>query len=189
MNVAIVGKFCSGKTTLADLLADQYGFRRVSMAANLKNIVLEAYGTLDKSANVEVVRRDGTTEVRSVRSLLQALGEVVKDVDRDLWLRWFLNDTALFSDPLVMDDARLHFEADYLRRNGWLLVKLEAPLDVRLARFTDLYNRIPTSDEMRHPTEIESEFIHCDLHFDSSMFTPETMAELVMAEIEDRMGR
>jgi len=168
-NIAICGKFCVGKTSVARELESEYGFVRVNMAANLKFVVESAYGTLDKSKYVPTTTRDGEFVLRSVREILQGIGESVKSIDRDLWLRWFLRDTETMTGlDLVLDDLRLPFEADALRERGWLIVKLEAPLDVRLIRHNRLYGRMPTETEMSHPTETLMDSIEPDLIYDGS---------------------
>lgn len=183
-NVALFGKFCAGKTTLAEALVE-LGYTRVSMAANMKQMVLDVYGTLDKSQSVEVTRRDGQRTSISIREALQGLGETVKDVDRDLWLKWFLADSQFITKPQVMDDARLRFEAEALRSRGWMLVKVDTPTGVRLQRYFDLYGRQPSHSEMNHPTETESETIEYDLVVDG-MTSPALVAEAILVAAEDR---
>lgn len=181
-NVALFGKFCAGKTTLAYALED-LGFSRVSMAANMKQIVLDAYGTLDKGARVDVTRRDGTVETVTIRDVLQGLGEAVKTVDRDLWLRWLLRDTEVFRQPLVMDDARLLFEADALRKRGWLLVKVDTPDHVRILRHMTLYGSVPTEAQMFHTTEVELENVAFDMVVDG-ITSPGVVAESIAMAAE-----
>jgi dephospho-CoA kinase len=182
-NIAIVGRFCAGKTTLAEELVSEYGFERVSMAANLKAIVADAYGTSDKSAIVDVTLSSGAPGKMSMRQVLQAFGENAKGHDRHFWLRWFLRDTEMYADtgiPLVMDDVRLQFEAEYLRDNNWFLVRVEAPKEVRLERYEALYGKLPTQAEMSHKTETESDLIRVDLVLDSTL-SPALLSELVFA--------
>jgi len=181
-NVAIFGRFCSGKTTLAQELEDEWGFERVSMANNMKQIVSDVYGTNDKSALVTVRKHDGTDAEISVREVLQSFGENAKRHDLYFWMRWFIRDTEAFSHagiPLVLDDARMTFEADYLRENGWLLVRTEAPEAVRLDRYRRLYGKEPNGSEMSHQTETQSELIDVDLVLDSTE-EPWLLAERVI---------
>lgn len=177
-SVAIFGKFCSGKTTLANVLVDEYGFTKVSMAENMKNIVKEVYGHTDKSHLVWVTRRDGTKEQITVREVLQRLGDAVKDADRDLWLKWLEQDMAFMRGPFVMDDARLIFEAEELKKSGWVLVKLSCPEKVRLERYMNVYGKPPTDAEMYHSTELDVDCIDHDIELDATL-TPEYLAAVV----------
>lgn len=181
--VAIFGKFCSGKTTLARALEDEFGFARVSMAANMKNIVKEVYGVTDKAALVDVRTQDNQLHQITVRELLQSFGEAAKGHDLHFWLRWFLADTQFMDGiPLVMDDARLRFEADALRERGWFLVRLEVPDAVRTERHERLYGAPPTAAQMAHRTETECELIDVDLVLDGTQ-SPESLAERVVIEL------
>jgi hypothetical protein len=181
-NVAVVGQMCAGKTTLANLLVDIFGYEKVSMAANIKNIVNEVYGPYSKSSNVFVTTREGQVVEKSIRTVLQQVGESVKDADRDFWLKWFLRDSEFMDNPLVMDDVRLGFEGAALAERGWLLVRLECPLDVRLKRHLDLYGYYPTETELLHPTETEQDLIQAHLYIDSENTSPTDIAHLVYAE-------
>lgn len=177
-SVAIFGKFCSGKTTLANVLVDEYGFTKVSMAENMKRIVKEVYGHTDKSHMVQVTRRDGSYDHITVREVLQRLGEAVKDADRDIWLKWLEADLMFMRGPFAMDDARLSFEADALRQNGWVLVKLVCPENIRFERYRKLYDREPTPAELYHSTELDVDYIDCDIELDATV-SPEYLAAQV----------
>jgi dephospho-CoA kinase len=179
-NVALVGKFAAGKTTVANVLCDEHDYQRVSMAANMKYIVKEVYGTIDKAELVPVMHRDGTPYELSVREVLQKLGESVKEFDRDLWLRWLLNDIEYMMGPLVMDDTRLTFEVDALRERGWLIVKLEVPTDVRMKRYEAVHGRLPTLAEMSHISETQIDQIDPDLIVDGEL-APELIADMILA--------
>lgn len=183
MNIGIMGKFSAGKSSVARELEDSYDFFRVSMVSNLKAIVGSAYGTLDKSQVVEVTNSDGDTEHKTIRELLQDLGQAMKGVDRNIWLRWMLKDTEdLIGYQLVMDDVRLQFEVDALRDAGWYIVKLVIPEDVRLQRFFALYGRLPTTSELSHETEIELEHVDVDLVIEHDGFmSVEAIAERIVA--------
>lgn len=180
-HVALFGEFCAGKTTLAEELSDEYGFVRVNMAANLKSIIQDVYGTLDKGEYVDIFSPvTGEEEARTVRQILQEFGQNAKLHDQHFWLRWFLKDTSFYEDHhLVMDDGRLPFEAAELRKRGWLIVKLDVPLDVRLRRFEGLYGKLPAAGEMHHATETQMDGIDYDLRLDGQ--EPEdVLAERVM---------
>jgi len=184
--VAIVGKFCSGKTTLANVLVDEYGFVKVSMANNMKNIVREVYGTLDKQDLIWRTRRDGTAEQITVREMLQVLGESVKDADRDIWLKWLEQDMMFMRGPFVMDDMRLLFEAEELKKAGWVIVALVCPEPVRIARYVERYGKPPSETETNHKTETESGLIEPDIRLDATL-SPEYLAAYV-ASIASEVG-
>lgn len=159
-NLAIVGGFAAGKTTLSDGLVQQ-GYTRVSFARYLKQIAARIYNEgveIDKVGQYPVVSLDGVPGVLSGREVLQQLGQAVKALDRDFWIK------SLFTDldngnygggPWVTDDCRFPYEADALREGGFTIVKLDVPLDTRIQRYEKTYGRKPTPEELVHPSEIE----------------------------------
>lgn len=167
-NIAIVGKMYSGKTTLAEAFVQNHGYTRVAMAGPLKQLALLAYGeNLLKDKEYEVIDLEtGEAFVKSGRAILQGIGQTIKAVDRDIWLKVFINDTAQMArEPYVVDDVRFGFEADYLRSKGWKIVKVQTPEELRISRAKANTGRTPTKDELNHESEsevddIKSHYIH-----------------------------
>lgn len=161
-NIAIVGKMYAGKTTLANELVKAHGFERVMMAGPLKDLARRAYGEeiqKDKMYDV-MVQGDGSyiadeSRQRSGREILQGIGQSIKVVDRDIWLKIFDHDTSSRSGRFVVDDVRFKFEADFLRNKGWYVVRVWTPLETRKARAFDLTHKYPTTSELSHESEVE----------------------------------
>lgn len=166
-SVAIVGEFCSGKTTLADYLVEHHGYTRVSFAKRLKEVAAAVYNggePIIKHLNYEVKQAEGYVQL-SGRSVLQQLGQSVKALDDHFWIRWLLSDidSGEYGDgPYVSDDTRFPYESDALRSRGFLIVRLSTPTHVRMARYEQLYGRRPTEAEMSHPSEVETRKIEAD---------------------------
>jgi hypothetical protein len=173
-SVAIVGEFCSGKTTLADYLVERYGYTRVSFARRLKEVAAAVYNNgapIEKNGMYEVVDpRIGVNEL-SGRIILQVLGQSVKALDEHFWIRWLLADieAGVYGEgPFVSDDTRFPYEAIALRQRGFAIVRLQTPRDVRMQRYEELYGRKPTQAEMNHPSEVESRNIEADSVMDGT---------------------
>lgn len=157
-NLAIVGGFAAGKTTLSEGLVQQ-GYTRVSFARYLKEIAATIYGgEVGKTQTYDVTTLEGNIRSISGRQILQELGQAVKALDRDFWIR------SLFADieagrygpgPYVTDDCRFPYEADALKSIGFSVIKLDVDLDVRIRRYEQTYGRKPTPEELVHPSEIE----------------------------------
>lgn len=145
----------AGKSTIAAALEDA-GYHRMSFAAPLKNIAALAYGPISKSEMYEVTPREEGYDKHLVsgREILQDIGQYMKYVDRDFWMKCFLRDAQRYDTmPLVVDDGRFLFERDMLRRNGWFIVGIDTPQDVRYDRYQTLYGRRPTESEANHESE------------------------------------
>ena len=156
-NVALFGSMAAGKSTIAAALEDA-GFHRMSFAAPLKNIAALAYGNVVKGEMYEVtpLMPGYDKHLISGREILQGIGQTIKSVDRDFWVKCFLRDAARYAGmPLVVDDGRFLFERDILKENGWLIVGIDTPDDVRYDRYQTLYGRRPTRDEATHESERE----------------------------------
>jgi GTPase SAR1 family protein len=170
-NLAIVGGFAAGKTTLSEGLVQQ-GYTRVSFARYLKEICAVVYNggkAIEKWQEFEVHSLDGEARTITGRRMLQEFGQSVKVMDRDFWVKSLVQDVTSGKygpGPFVTDDCRFPYEADALRRLGFEIVKLETPLDTRIRRYFQTYGVYPTAEELVHPSEIELVDIEYDHEID-----------------------
>jgi hypothetical protein len=147
----------SGKTTLANLLAQKHGYRVVNFADPLRDLLRrtnpiigyrpeshdDAAACLHLDAApvrwADLERSHGYTGAkahprfgRAFREALQGLGEGVRQVlGADAWVE------AAFADirgceRVVFADARYPSEADAVRRAGGLVLRIERHIDGRL---------------------------------------------------------
>lgn len=189
-SVALVGGFCAGKTTLADLLGSRYGYAPISLAGRLKQLANSVYGVdepISKTGSYEVTDlRTGQTKLVSGRVVLQTLGQGIKAFDRDFWLKFLDNDLrwgCYGQGPWVIDDCRFPYEAVFLRRRDFIIVKLDTPEPIRLDRYQTFYGRLPTKQERTHPSETEVENIEPDFVIPGDQ-TPEDILEQVIAILQ-----
>ena len=155
----------AGKTTLAETLVQHHGYTRVAMAGPLKQLALLAYGesvVKDKEyATTDLAT--GEVSFKSGRAILQGIGQSIKVVDRDIWLKIFIGDTGRMArEPYVVDDVRFGFEAQYLREAGWGIVKVQTPDWTRIQRAKSSTGRTPTHAELSHESEREVDYIKAD---------------------------
>ncbi len=163
-NIAIVGKMYAGKTTLAEAFVRNHGYQRMLMAGPLKNIAALAYGgEIRKDAMY-----DTTYGYKSGREILQEVGQAMKVVDRDFWLKAFFGIAANESKPIVVDDVRFRFEAEALKSEGWYIIKVNTPETVRMERARAALGRDLTQKELSHESEIEVDSIRFDQLWDGT---------------------
>lgn len=183
-SVALVGGFASGKTTVADGLVAEHGYRKVSLATTLKRIAADAIGNgeeIQKTDLYEVTNLKGFERYLSGRQVLQELGQSVKALDRNFWTRWLLSDIANGNygpGPFVVDDCRFSYEAHALAEKGFLVVRIAVPDDERRARYASIYGREPSAAEMAHPSEVEMAAIEEDMLVDGTMSTTEVLGSV-----------
>jgi hypothetical protein len=188
-NIAVVGGFASGKTTLSQGLVDR-GYTRLSFAKYLKEIVSRIYNDgnpIDKAQTFEVTSLEGVRREITGRRLLQEFGQSVKAMDRDFWIRAMLLDMQYgehSGGPFITDDCRFPYEADALRDNGFIIVKLEVPLVERLERYNRTYGTWPTSNEITHPSEMEVENIIWDYCIDGEKSPQEVIDRVYQIGME-----
>jgi len=175
-NVALVGGFGSGKTTAADLLEKVYGYTRVSLARNLKDVAADAINSgrpIEKTSTYGVTDLYGAERRISGRQVLQELGQSVKALDRNLWVRWLVSDIRsgrYGPGPYVVDDCRFYYEALALSGGVQFLIgRLEVPEEVRAERYYRTYGLRPTAAELSHPSETEMNLIEADFTVNGEM--------------------
>jgi hypothetical protein len=139
--LAFYGPMSCGKTTCADYLVNNYGYTKLSLASKLKAIAYELYGVNGK---------DGDN-----RRVIQELGDKLRSFDDDVFTKWLLATVKekYAYNKVVIDDLRLPREAALLRKNGFYLVQVQCPDEVRLGRIQALYPRLPAAPQS-HGTEV-----------------------------------
>lgn len=142
MRVAISGKMASGKSTAAEALVG-VGFERMALADPLKRVANTIADWLRDRELIEGnVYSDLTNKAsKHGREWLQFLGtECMRDlVLPDLWERVLVHRLPRGED-VVVDDLRFKTEAQALMDAEFLLIRIEAPDDLRLARAGWLYS-------------------------------------------------
>jgi len=115
MKIAFIGKAGVGKTTLAVRLKREFGFERLSFAAPIKKMAQQVY--FWKPLNK-----------KECREFLQAFGDGARQHDSTVWIRHLemrlRQLEAEYTEDLVVDDCRYLNEAQFLRNNGFIIVRL-----------------------------------------------------------------
>lgn len=185
--IALVGPMASGKTTIARALIDLYGFAPLGMISAFRELFAEAYPGLGKGDEI-TVRQDipgGRGATRTVtltgRGLMQAFGEFTRQADSDFWPKVALGRARGQMDAgirVVSDDVRFPTEADLCRRNGLLIVRVDTPEEVRMARYEAAHGRLPSPAEQAAPTEVAMAAIETDTVIDGTRPPAEAAALL-----------
>ena len=153
MNIGIIGKLGSGKTTAANYLVSQYGYIKHSLADPMREIVSNIFGIQDK------------TDPR-YREIMQLLGtDWFRSYDRDVWVNYLKHQIDQRKQPVVCDDVRFLNEAEAMLEWGWKLIYIMCPSDIRIARSLA---RDGTFDPkcLEHESEMQIDLIYDLLHHD-----------------------
>lgn len=129
MIIGVCGKAGSGKSTFAEVLCCNLNFSMWSFAEPLKEMVEvitrsnRVWGTQeDKSEMFEPL---GLT----YRELLQRVGEGMRKVDKDFWVKLLAPKVLNAHDyyDIVIPDVRFTNEAKWIKANGGKIVQIVRP--------------------------------------------------------------
>lgn len=113
--VYITGKQRAGKDTMGDILRF-YGFSTYNLADGVYQIAKKYFKMKTKN-----------------RGLLIKIGEKMREIDPTVWTNYTLD--RIENDELpVITDVRLPIEAEILKQNGYIGIKVEASQPVRAER-------------------------------------------------------
>jgi len=173
-DIALAGGMGSGKTTIANLLVEEYGYKAVKISQPLYEIAEKLWGP----------------EAAKDRARLQDVGTKMREIDPDVWINYYvahiepyevLDYGGVTSDryktvprkPIVNDTMRFPNEYWALRKAGFVMVRVHAPEAVRVDRLQKI-GRIQDLDRLNHISETaligaqrEAEGIYFDHNIDN----------------------
>lgn len=121
MKVAFIGKICSGKSYISNQLADIYDCKIFSFASKIKELATELFDMKQKD-----------------RKLLQDLGEKMKEIDYDVWVKYLTNQI-INEERVIIDDLRYINEYNSLKNFGFIIIKLEISKEEQIKRIKSTY--------------------------------------------------
>ena len=136
--IAITGKICSGKTTLANELT-LHGYTKISFGDKVKEMCVEIFDMKYKN-----------------RKLIQTFAEKMKEIDENVWINFVI--AKIKENPenkWVIDDVRFPNEYEKLKENGFKFVYLEIDDKLQLDRLQKTYGDLYTehSERLSHISE------------------------------------
>src|SRR5690606_34022195 len=144
LKIALTGKLRSGKSAVAERLFYEHGFEwPISFGGKLKYYADRIF--------------DVSEGDRKPRAIYQQFGQLCRTIDEDVWIKHaeFSVQQALDSRStrgIVIDDMRQPNEYEWCRENGFVIVRVTAPEDVRLERARQAGD-IFDADDLAHETE------------------------------------
>jgi hypothetical protein len=120
--IGLTGYAQSGKDTVANILVEKYGYRRVAFADKIREFLYDVNPLVACSPTgylkdlVDLVGWDKAKQENQVRRLLQDLGVSARKVfNEDFWIQAALSDMHP-SERIVVTDVRFTNEANYIER-------------------------------------------------------------------------
>ena len=107
MKIAICGKMCSGKSTLANtIMRMDSRYQIYSFGTKIKQLATELFHMKEKD-----------------RTLLTTLATSMRDIQSDVWIKYLLQQTKN-KDYCIIDDVRYQDEIDTLIQDNWTIIQL-----------------------------------------------------------------
>ncbi|MGG1445028.1 AAA family ATPase [Brevibacillus laterosporus] len=195
VKIALTGKMRSGKDTVADYLAEHYGFIRFAFGDGIKRVCHELFP-------------DQFTDGKKPRALLQGVGQALRTFDPDVWVNRTLGeidrenkayyrgayrillDDVIISDveanPLhvVISDLRQPNEYARLYTEGYVIIRVNASDDVRIDRMRSAGDTFDLAD-FTHDTEryVDIFAVDYELNNNGSVRDLYEQIDVVMREI------
>jgi dephospho-CoA kinase len=149
VKLALTGKLRSGKDTVADHLYIRHGFDKVAFGDALKK---NAHATFP-----------WVSEFSKPRALYQQFGQLMREIDPDVWVKHAeqaVNGAIDFRVAIgaeqvgiVLTDVRQENEVAWCRENGFTLIRVTAPDEDRIARAISAGDDF-TAHDLTHETEL-----------------------------------
>lgn len=129
--IGLTGYAQSGKDTLASILVERYGYRRVAFADAIREFIYEVNPMVACSPTgylkdlVNLVGWDNAKQEPQVRRLLQDLGVAARKlIDEDIWVKVALRSVSP-GDRVVITDVRFENEAKHISELGGQLWRVK----------------------------------------------------------------
>lgn len=129
----MTGKICSGKTYAANYLRHRFGYKVLSFATGVKRYARLIFGMKKKN-----------------RRLLQDFSEKMKEIDKRVWIKQLDKELKKHKDKnVVIDDLRFPDELRYLRKKGFIIIRLSITSRLQCQRIRRTYGRDAKEHLMR----------------------------------------
>ena len=122
LKIAFIGKICAGKTTASEYIIKQIPeMKKLAFADKLKEIAVDLFDMKDKD-----------------RKLLQEIGTAMRNINKDVFMNYLIKESKKYNYVCV-EDGRFINEINALKKNGFILVKLNISKKIQLERIKKTY--------------------------------------------------
>ena len=151
--IGITGHMGSGKSFLADYIAQEYQCKKYRLSGKMREIAAEL-------------------QIEPTRDFLQGIGKFMRDFDDDVWVRYVAKKVQNSSASIVIDDIRRLNEIEYLRPLGFKFVRINTIESLRKTRIEEREGRQIKSDQwkawVKHMTENQVKNLPVDYEIENN---------------------
>lgn len=172
MKIAIIGKMCSGKSTIAQIIMDlDNSYQIFSFGGAVKRYAKEIFNMQGKD-----------------RSLLINFANKMREIDKDVWVRPVIEGSSLF-DNCIVDDVRYQNELDALVNDNWIIIKLNISRELQEKRIKLTYpenyeDHLKNRDHFSEKNEFIFKNGYPHLTIISDDYTKDSLKELIINFLE-----
>jgi dephospho-CoA kinase len=180
--IALTGKLRAGKDEVAQHLYIRHGFNRVAFGDALKRHAHEVFPWIPQNSKP--------------RALFQAFGQLMREIDPDVWVKHaeravkgaidFRVNTGAERVGIVLTDVRQANEVAWCRENGFTLIRVTALDEVRIARAIEAGDDFTVHD-LAHETElaIDGFVVDYEIVNDGSVDDLKAQVDAIVADIKE----
>ena len=122
MKIAITGKMCYGKTTVANIIKlYDNKYQIFSFGQKVKDIATDLFDMQNKD-----------------RTLLTSIGTKMREINSDIWAKYIIKQCSDLEN-VIIDDLRYQNEYRYLIKNNFKIIVLTLPVEIQIMRIKELY--------------------------------------------------
>lgn len=144
MKIVLIGKMRSGKDTVADYAVEKYGFTRFAFGDGIRKVCRILFPEQMKNGN-------------KPRSLLQNVGQSMRKIDNDVWVKYCFNEIEESSQTVILNpiitDLRQPNEYQKCRKENYTIIKVSCDEETRLKRILEKNDSFKMED-LNHETEL-----------------------------------
>ena len=171
MKIGLIGKMCSGKTHVGNILSRKCALKKLAFADKVKEIAKDLFNMKHKD-----------------RALLQKIGKSMRNIDPNVWINYLLynlnNDSF---DRFIIDDIRYPNELLALQERGFIIIKLIVDKDTQRERLIKTYPNTFQEhlDRLNHESEINID----NMEGDFTIKSDENIIENILECIDPYYGK
>lgn len=128
LKLAIMGKMCSGKTTLSNHIKNYI--------LNKYNIQLKSYTFAGKVYDLAYELFNMDKENKD-RKLLQTIGTLMRSIDEEVWVNYLMKNTK--DKNVIVEDCRYENEFAALERENFIFIKIDIDHEYQKERLIKTY--------------------------------------------------
>lgn len=157
VKIAFIGKMRSGKDTAGRYLETTKGFGQFAFGTGIKRVATILYPEIDLRVKP--------------RKLYQEIGQGLRQVDPLIWINYLDREVKHWSKRMVLldhtpnvviTDVRQMNEVEFLKAQGYVLVKVETDEELRLQRIKEAGDDY-TEEDLNHETELAVDTLPYDV--------------------------